>query len=272
MENKILIRFFLITFLCSWIILLPSAILIRNGIIQQGSTSFFILYAFGILGVTSGPAVGAFTSLRSFAGKGAVKKYLKSFLSLNFGWKVWLAIFLFACCPAFFAWIIPEFLGENRLPALLPNIYLFPLFLLISPFVNGGLEEIGWRGYILPFLEKKFGLITGSLILGLVWAIWHIPLWFIPGISQSYMNFFGFTLMCIGYSYFLSLVIEASGNRLLSGVIAHGSINAFSALFPFFIMEHGTKQIRFWIYGIFVFTIGIIIVLARTYKRGNNGA
>jgi len=272
MENKIPIRFFLITFLCSWTVLLPFAIVFKRGIIQQGSSTYFLLYAIGLLGVTLGPAVGTFTSLRSIEGKGAVKKYIKSFFSLNFGWKVWLAIFLFSGFPAFFAWIIPEYFGEKRLPTLLPNIYLFPLFLLICPFLNGGLEEVGWSGYILPYLEKRFGLIIGSLTSGLVWAIWHIPLWFVPGVVQSYVNFFEFTLMCIGYSYFLSLVREASGYRLLSCVIAHGTINAFSALFPFIIMEHGTKQIRFWIYVIFVFIIGIIIVLVRTYKRRNNGA
>jgi membrane protease YdiL (CAAX protease family) len=150
---------------------------------------------------------------------------------------------------------------------MLQNIYTFPLFLLLNTFILGGQEEIGWRGYILPYLEKRFGLIVGSLILGIVWAVWHIPLWFIPGTSQSYMNFFAFLISCIGVSYFLSWVKKASGNRLLSCIIAHGTINSFVILFPIFVTDNDSIQVRFWIFCILKLIVGIIIVISRVKKN-----
>ena len=71
-------------------------------------------------------------------------------------------------------------------------------------FAGGGQEEIGWRGYIMPRLENRFGLVYGSIILGIIWAVWHIPLWFMRGTNQIYMNFFAFMLGCIRLSFFFS--------------------------------------------------------------------
>jgi len=261
------IRFFVVTFLWSWSVLIPCAILINTGIMPQVSPLYSIIEIPIAFLAIMGPAIGALVSLRTINGKGAVRNHLKSFLSLNFGLKVWLSIFLISGLSTFLPWIIPEFFGEDRIPPMLQNIYIFPLYLLVSTFITGGQEEIGWRGYILPFLEKRFGLIIGSLILGLVWAAWHIPLWFIPGSSQSYMNFFAFMLSSIGVSYILSWVRAASGNRLLSCLIAHGAINSFAVLFPVFITDNSANQVRFWIFCVLKFVIGIIIVIGRTKRN-----
>ena len=271
MENKIPVRFFITTFMCSWLFLIPCIILIRTGIIVQGSSLYLALQVIAGFFVVLGPAVGAFTSICSIEGKGAIKIFIRKFLSLNFGWKIWLAIFFVPAFFSFFAWIIPEFFGEARLSSNLPNIYIFPIYLLFCIFLSGGLEEIGWRGYIMPYLEKRFGLIIGSLLLGIIWAIWHLPLWFIPGTPQAYMNFFMFMFVCIAYSYFFSWIIKASGNRLFSGMVAHGVVNAFLALFPFVNMSEGAKQPRFWIYCISFLVVGIIITIIRTCKSRKYG-
>ena len=272
MGNKIPIRFFVIAFLWSWFFMGTILIFTKIGIISETNAFMSpIGFPLALIGAF-GPAMGAFISLRSIKGKGAIKDFIKSFLSLKFGWKVWISIFLFFGLTTLIAWIIPELFGEDRLSSYLPSIYIFPIYLLLMVFFGGGQEEIGWRGYILPFLEKRFGLIIGSLILGIIWAIWHLPLWFIPGTTQTYMNFFVFMSMTIGYSFIFSWVIKASGNRLLSGLFAHGAANAFMPLFPTLILEHNVKQTRFLIYGLLVLTIGIIIVSIRTYKSKNTSA
>jgi hypothetical protein len=56
-------------------------------------------------------------------------------------------------------------------------------------------------------------------VLGVVWAVWHTPLFFIPGTSQVFVPFAGFTLVLIGYSYFFAWVREASGKRMLAMIV-----------------------------------------------------
>lgn len=270
MSEKLPLRFFVVTFAWSWLLWLPlvfgglKIIPITKDLLTAITIPLIILGAFG-------PAVGAFVSLRTLKGKGAIGVYLKSFLSLKFGWKVWVSIFSVLGFSTAIAWYIPEMFGESRLPMLLPSIYIFPIYLVIMIFLGGGQEEIGWRGYILPFLEKRFGPWIGSTILGLIWAIWHIPLWFIPGTSQAYMSFAAFVILTLGLSFFLSWVIKSSGKRPMAGLIAHGTANAFIPVFPTIIMVTGAPQIRFWILAFLVLIIGIVFMLISSkIKKSEN--
>jgi len=267
MDNRVPLRFFIITFSWSWLIWLPlilagfDVIPVPEELLRSVTIPISIIAAFG-------PAAGAFISLRTLNGKGAVKRYLHSFLSLKFGWKVWMAIVLVLSSTTLAAWYIPELFGEPRLPMLLPGIYVFPLYWVMMVFLGGGQEEIGWRGYILPFLERRFGTWTGSTILGLIWAVWHIPLWFIPGTSQVYMHFVGFTMLILGYSYFYSWVMRASGGRPLASLIAHGTANALVPVFPVLIMKLNVPQPRFWLWTSLTLIAGISVLLLSRHPSG----
>ena len=129
--------------------------------------------------------------------------------------------------------------------------------------LGGGQEEFGWRGYALPILESKFGIWFANIILGIIHAFWHLPLWFITGTSQTYMNFGGFILLIVGYSFILSWIRKISGNRPFSGLYAHGLANAFIPLMPTLIMQKNVSQPRFWIWVSLTFIIGIIITIIR---------
>ena len=149
---------------------------------------------------------------------------------------------------SFIAWFFPELFGEERLPMLLPSVWLFIPYLLIMILLGGGQEEFGWRGYALPILESKFGIWYANIILGIIHAFWHLPLWFITGTSQTYMNFGGFILLIVGYSFILSWIRKISGNKPFSGLYAHGLANAFIPFMPPLIMQKNVSQPRFWIW------------------------
>jgi len=107
------------------------------------------------------------------------------------------------------------------------------------------------------------------LILGILWSFWHIPLWFITDTSQTYMNFGGFILLMVGYSFILSWIRNLSGNRPFSGIYVHGLFNAFVPLMPPLIMQKNVPQPRFWIWVTLTFFIGILITLLREKKAQN---
>ena len=66
---------------------------------------------------------------------------------------------------------------------------MFPLGWTFVTFAGGGNEELGWRGLLQPALEKKFSFPLATVITALVWVAWHLPLWLIPGTSQSQISY-----------------------------------------------------------------------------------
>lgn len=259
-------RFFVITFIWSWIIWTP-LILGNFGIIPVSDKLLSILTMPVLMLGVFGPLAGALFTLYKEKGKGSSRKYLRSFFDFNLGWRTYVFPIIIFGGSTFIAWFSPELFGEKRLSMLLPSIWVFIPCLLFMIILGGGQEEFGWRGYALPFLERKFGLWFANIILGIIWAFWHLPLWFIAGTSQIYMNFGGFILLMVGYSFILSWLLKISGNRPFSGLYVHGLFNALISLMPTFIMQKNVPQTRFWIWAILTLLIGISITILRKRNR-----
>jgi uncharacterized protein len=257
--------FFLITFFCSWIFWVPLALGSLKIIPVSDKLLSNLTFPITMLGAF-GPLAGALFVLQQEKGKGSSRKYLQGFLDFNLGWRAYIIPIIIFGGTTFIAWFLPELFGEKRLAMLLPSIWIFIPCLLFMVFVGGGQEEFGWRGYALPILENKFGIWIANLMLGIIWAFWHIPLWFINGTSQTYMNFKGFILLTIGYSFIFSWIRQISGNRPFSGLYVHGLANAFIAIMPTIVMQKNMPMTRFWIWVILTFLIGILIPIFREKK------
>lgn len=263
-------RFFLVTFIWSWIfwIFLALAsqdiIQIPSNVLPKAIIPISIIGAFG-------PLVGALYSIHK--GKGHMISYLRKFTDFRLGWRAYIFPVLIFGISTFTAWFLPELFGEKRLNMLLPSIWVFIPWLIIMVFLGGGQEEFGWRGYALPILEKKYGLWGANIVLGIIWGFWHLPLWFITGTNQTYMNFGGFVLISIGYSFIFSWIKNISGDKLFTGLYVHGMANAIIPIFPIFSMQHNTPQPRFWLWVFLTLSIGIIITTVRNInivKHANN--
>ena len=256
-------RFFIIAFIWSWLLWIPLILAslgfidIPPKLLSSMTLPITIVAAFG-------PLMGALFALYREQGKGSIVKYLRSFLDLRLGWKAYILSFVILGGCTSIAWLLPEFFGEERLPMLLPSIWVFIPYLLIMIFLGGGQEEFGWRGYALPRLEKQLGLWLANIVLGIIWACWHLPLWFITGTSQTYMNFGGFILLTVGYSFLFSWIRAISGRRPFSGLFVHGVANAFVPLMPILNMQTNMPQPRFWIWVTLTFFVGVIITIFRT--------
>ena len=79
-------------------------------------------------------------------------------------------------------------------------IYLALLELPIM-IIGGGLEEIGWRGFT-AYTTKRWSPFTSTIIVGVIWTVWHLPLWFVIGSNQMNMSFLWFSLTALALSFY----------------------------------------------------------------------
>ncbi len=267
MKNDIrpLSRYFVSTFIFSWLIWSPVVLACFNIITISQSLYKDLALPLMCLGAF-GPLFGALFSLRKENGKGALVSYLKSFADLRIGWSAFIIPVLIIGMTNFAAWYFPKLLGHQPIAMMLPSFWWFLPYLILMILFGGGQEEFGWRGYALPRLEEQFGLWTANTLLGVLWATWHIPLWFIQGSSQSFMNFGSFMLFTVGLSYLFSWFRKLSGNKPFACIYAHGLANAFVPFFPTLVLQKDTSQPGFWVLSLVLLLIGVIIMIIRTTK------
>ena len=103
--------------------------------------------------------------------------------------------------------------------------------IVISTPVQAG-EEIGWRGYALPRLAARYGLATASLIVGLFWAAWHLPLFFLPGADKYGQSFPIFVLGGIALSVAIAFLYANTGASLFLTMLMHSAINQTLGIVP----------------------------------------
>ncbi|WP_416840834.1 CPBP family intramembrane glutamic endopeptidase [Haloferax sp. DFSO52] len=106
--------------------------------------------------------------------------------------------------------------------AILPAVF----FATLPPFI----EELGWRGYVLDRLQLQWSALTASLILGLVWAVWHLPLFFVEGTYQAglgvgTLEFWSFMIGVVGLTGVFTWVFNNTTRSILAIIILHGMVN-----------------------------------------------
>ena len=98
------------------------------------------------------------------------------------------------------------------------------LLFLMTTLLTGGNEEIGWQGFLQPTLEKLLPFPLATVTTGLIWAVWHLPLFFMPGSSQAGTSFLAFTAACLLARFWLAALYKVS-QSILYCVLFHGAIN-----------------------------------------------
>ncbi len=109
--------------------------------------------------------------------------------------------------------------------------YLIVAAIVIStPFQSG--EEIGWRGYALPRLAARFGYPGASLILGVIWACWHLPIFFMPGADKYGQSFPLYVLQVTALSVALAWLYMNTNGSLLLVMLMHSAVNQTKDIVP----------------------------------------
>jgi uncharacterized protein len=91
--------------------------------------------------------------------------------------------------------------------------------------VLGPMEEFGWRGVALPILQRRFTPLAASLILGVVWGVWHLPAFFLSGTPQSAWGFTPFLIGALAVSVIVTPLFNASGGSVLLAALFHFQLN-----------------------------------------------
>ncbi|MHC5075941.1 MAG: CPBP family glutamic-type intramembrane protease [Planctomycetota bacterium] len=138
---------------------------------------------------------------------------------------------LVTCAGAIAAvWITGAKIPGNWFSPSMP--FGFMVFFLIY---DGLGEEIGWRGFALPWFQENLGSLGGSIVVGVLWALWHLPLFFMPGSSQygDSLIFYIFLLTC--WTIVMALFVNKARGSVLPAILLHGSANfvAFTIRIPY---------------------------------------
>jgi membrane protease YdiL (CAAX protease family) len=109
--------------------------------------------------------------------------------------------------------------------------YVIPVAIALSAPVQAG-EEIGWRGYALPRLAWRFGLARASILLGLIWAFWHLPLFFIREADKYGQSFFAYVLQVTALSVAMAWLYARTNGSLLLVMLMHAAVNNSKDIVP----------------------------------------
>lgn len=119
-----------------------------------------------------------------------------------------------------------------------PHFGEVPWYLMLAATLGSTLiggqagEEIGWRGYALPRLAERFGLGAGSVLLGVVWAVWHLPLFFVPAAETSGQSFPLYLLQVTALSVAMAWLYANTRGSLLPVMLLHAAVNNTKDIVP----------------------------------------
>lgn len=213
--------FFVLTFVIAWSIWLPLGIFAPEN------------YLLSLPGVWA-PTISAFVLTWFSDGRAG----LKNLTNKIFHWRVgiqWYLIVLFGIAAlAYLAISIGNVFGilspEISLPYGLPReslIAFLPIFLLTNLFLGGPIaEDIGWRGYIFSKLREKMNAVQASLLIGIAWAVWHLPYFIFPAWNNAVGNipFVWFVLLTTSWSVLFAWVY-VNTESILMPILFHAAIN-----------------------------------------------
>jgi membrane protease YdiL (CAAX protease family) len=224
-----MLRFFSLTYAVTWTCFVVSIALSGNS--PSFVASFSVLRTPLLIIGTFAPSLVALGLTARAEGAAGVKALLRR----TYQWPSTIRWYLFAV--GYLAAIKLAVVVIHRLLAgAWPRFgtepwYLIAAAIVISTPVQAG-EEIGWRGYALPRLAARIGLPRASLLLGLVWACWHLPLFFVPGLNQYGQSFPLFALGGIALSVAIAWLYAHTEGSIGMAMLMHSAVNQTTGIVP----------------------------------------
>jgi membrane protease YdiL (CAAX protease family) len=219
--------FFVLTFLLSWLIWVPMA-LDHFSLLPFKMNEGFVLIVrlFGTLG----PAISAILVALLAGGGQAVKTLLGQIGRWRVKWTWYAAAALvFPALLFVVAWIYSLIPGLTPLPLQQVSLSSMLVTVIVMTISVMG-EEIGWRGFALPQMQKQWPALKTSLVLGTIHTLWHLPFWIVLGELER----FGWGYWFLSWAWILAITIyitwimNNTGNSLLMVILFHWTLNVVS--------------------------------------------
>lgn len=181
----------------------------------------YLLYIPYLLGGWS-PTIASFIALKKNKEVSSLKEWLKNIFDFKHN------IFSYSLVLVL---VILFFLPQCLISGYESGAPLFAVIVMIPMMIfAGGLEEAGWRYILQPELEKKCSFILSTIIVSVVWWLWHMPLFFIKGVAQYGQDYLAFGLNVLGLSFALANIRKNTGSVWLC-VLFHCIINSLSGVY-----------------------------------------
>jgi membrane protease YdiL (CAAX protease family) len=221
-QQRPLASFFVLTYAISWFLWLPLVVS------RDGSPTGFgsVLQALGSL-VPSSVAIGLVAVLYGRAG---IRTLLRRLLIWRVGAGWWVAVVSLSAL-ALGAVGLSVLVGGDTpdVTTTIPGaVVLFVIF--IFPGSAGG-EELGWRGFALPQLQARRSALGASVVLGVAWGVWHLPLYLTGADIRPLSLFAPWVLLTVAASVIYTWMYNGTGGSLLIVVVFHAASNLFLTVF-----------------------------------------
>jgi membrane protease YdiL (CAAX protease family) len=226
-----LVFYFLIAFAFSWLMFLPG-VLTYYGVLNISDSLV------GVLGITGllGPILSGFIMTAVTEGRAGIRRWLGRIVL----WRVGLRWYLFALIGLPLAMVLATIIVRpgalESFQTLAPLSVLPYLGAFVFMVLIGGplFEEPGWSGFALPRLQRVHSPLVGGLILGSLWALWHLPGFLIPSQDLTdipprgtVLDFVVFALALMGLRLVMQWVFNNTKGSVLMAILIHASWNTF---------------------------------------------
>lgn len=189
------------------------AICSLNGILMNENYFLYIPYAIGGLS----PTIASWFASKKNNKVASFREWLRNIFDFRHNLLSYFMVIVLAIL-----FILPKCLifgYENGLP-------LYAIFVLTPAMIfGGGLEEEGWRHILQPELEKKYNFVIATLIIWVIWSLWHLPLFYIQGVNQYGQSFLVFVIDVLGISFALASIKKITNSVWLC-VLFHCLVNS----------------------------------------------
>lgn len=224
-----LAAYFILAYAGTWIALAP-LVMDSIGLLALPDALGILLF---ILSSLSGPALAAFWVTGVLEGKPGMKRLLSRTFQVRAGLQ-WYLVALFSFLGIWLAAYSVLYKGTPLVnlfsyPSVLLSVFLPSVVLgLLIPSIG---EEPGWRGFALPRLQANYGPVLGTVTLGVLHGVWHLPALFTPLLGPFTFNgFLAFVLTAVAGSFIYTWVFNNTRSSVWIAMVLHASSNAASQL------------------------------------------